>query len=96
MAPPAPFKQVTRPDPREDTTKRIENAQLEHGCHAALKSRNQVIFRDSSAARHLFQQRAWRGSFPQRRRGCCCRKVSTRRSFFSTAIYHRKMAVLTS
>jgi uncharacterized protein YjgD (DUF1641 family) len=31
MAPPVPFKQVIRPDPREDTRKRIENAQLEHG-----------------------------------------------------------------
>jgi uncharacterized protein YjgD (DUF1641 family) len=30
MAPPVPFKQVMQPDPREDTTKRIEYAQLGH------------------------------------------------------------------
>jgi uncharacterized protein YjgD (DUF1641 family) len=31
MAAPVPFKQLIQPNPREDTTKHIENAQLEHG-----------------------------------------------------------------
>jgi hypothetical protein len=143
--PPAPFKQVTRPDPE-----RIRRSALKthNWSHAALKSRTVApktrtkfllkfvrdistkmtlsFFRASVSVRDLSTSRATNsgiyvlqnsspehipgfecpatflsaknlaGSFPQGRRGCCCRKVSTRRLFFSTAIYHRKMAMLTS
>ena len=93
MAPPVPFKQVTRPDPPE----RIRRSALKThnwstGVHAALKSRDQVIFRDLSAAR----AKSLGGELSSGAPGVLLQRCEYAKVVLQRRHYHRKTAVLTS